>query len=250
MLLAVSVYLGMVGLAACAAPAASSAPVTPALAISASSPASSADTRTEADWWMVRLTAGAVFVAAIQGGLFLWQLTLMRRTAEDTRRAAVAAERSVETMARSARTQLRAYLCAQGATMKFPEPGKPSVTVVVKNSGATPALNVQHWIHQWVARYPLDDVLPEPPEDFVMSCDVLATNAWHTHTNTHPGMIMKPGYLHEIGTSEGTIYVYGEIRYDDVFGDPHVTRYRMMYGGDERSIGDALKPCPEGNSMT
>ena len=50
-----------------------------------------------------------------------------------------------------------------------------------------------------------------------------------------------------LGTQHGTIYVYGEVRYRDIFGTERFTKYRLMYGGAEGERSGKMKPCDEGN---
>jgi hypothetical protein len=205
------------------------------------------------EWWTAALTAGLLLIAIAQALLFLWQLRLLKRTVEDSSRAARAAESSVAAMRETATTQLRAYLCVERAWIEFPQPGYPKATVVIKNGGQTPARSVKHWIHQWCHEYPLRIELPTPPEDFVMTSDVMGPGGTHTMPIEHPsgsGPIVKEQFLDELGTAGATVYVYGEVRYSDVFGVERSTKYRLMYGGAQRSLGTSLKPCPDGNGAT
>jgi hypothetical protein len=200
--------------------------------------------------WVMWLTAGMLFVASIQA-LFFWvQLHLMRKSMKVAEAAATATEQSVKTMQDTAHRQLRAYVSVDRAWIEFPEPGVPKVTVVVKNAGQTPAHNLRHWIHQWIERYPLTTQLPTPPNGFVMSSSLLGAGATHDMQIKHPQPIIKPSFVDEIGTSEGTIYVYGEIRYEDVFGIEHFTKYRLMHGGQEKPPPGVLSPCEEGNEAS
>ena len=54
--------------------------------------------------------------------------------------------------------------------------------------------------------------------------------------------------VHLLGTPAGTIYVYGQIRYTDVFRAKRVTNYRLMYGGAEGVRGGLLKYDVDGNN--
>lgn len=196
------------------------------------------------------LTAGMLFVAAIQA-LFFWvQLRLMSKSMGVAEKAVAATERSVETMQDTARRQLRAYVSVDRAWIEFPEPGIPKVNVVVKNAGQTPAHNVHQWIHQWIAKYPLTTQLPTPPNGFVMSSSLLGAGATHDMQIEHPHPIIEPSFMDKIGTTEGTIYVYGEIHYMDVFGNEHFTKYRLMHGGPEKPPAGVLSPCEEGNEAS
>ncbi len=80
-----------------------------------------------------------------------------------------------------------------------------------------------------------------------MSKSTLGPGAHRSMTNEAPKPIAKEPYLHLVGTDEGTVYVYGEIRYNDVFGRSHISKYKFMYGGSEPVIPGALKPCADGN---
>ena len=54
-----------------------------------------------------------------------------------------------------------------------------------------------------------------------------------------------------IGTVEGTIYIYGRIEYEDVFGRARWTNYRLMYGGREHPQGaENLKTDFAGNDTS
>lgn len=201
--------------------------------------------------WLMLLTGGMLFVSSIQAWFFWTQLRLMDRSMVVAEKAAKSAAESVETMQDTARRQLRAYISINAASIEFPSPGVPKVTVSIKNTGQTPAHNVKHWIHQWIEFFPLRVDLPQPPGDLVMSCDVMGTGATHANSITHPKMIVKRDEdINIIGTPKGTIYVYGEITYSDVFGERHFSKYRYMYGGSERKTGNVLSACPEGNEAT
>jgi len=56
--------------------------------------------------------------------------------------------------------------------------------------------------------------------------------------------------VHLLGTPADTIYIYGEVRYIDVFNIERVTSYRLMYG-DPNSVRDVrMKSDMEGNDAT
>jgi len=131
----------------------------------------------------------------------------------------------------TAERQLRAYICVSGALMKFKGPTVPEAQVHYGNFGQTPAYDVRSWIHMWIERHPLKVELPEPSEGFQMSTTVIAPGA-----RPHFHIIKKEPPVPEqvvslLGTLEGTIYVYGEIRYRDIFKKERITRYRLIYGG-------------------
>jgi len=200
--------------------------------------------------WMLWVTAGLLIVAAIQACFFLVQLQLMKRSMRVAETVASATEDSVNIMRDTAARQLRAYIAIDRAWIEFPEPGVPKVTVTIKNAGQTPAHNLRHWIHQWIERYPLSIELPEPPDGFVMSSSILGSGATHEMQILHPQQIIKPCCIHEIGTPEGTIYVYGAVTYQDVFGNEHFMKYRLMHGGSNQARPGYLSPCEAGNEAS
>ena len=192
-------------------------------------------------------TGGLLLVAAVQALLFLFQLRLMRKSLDAAVGATNVAQSTLVLMKDTAQRQLRAYISVVAAKIEFPVPGQPKSTLTFRNAGQTPAHDVKIWIHQWVAAYPLDVALPTPPPDFVTARDTLGAGASCHMTNEAPHPVAKEPFLTLIGTSEGTIYVYGEVSYRDVFGEHHTQKYRLMYGGSEPIVPSALKPCPDGN---
>ena len=200
--------------------------------------------------WMLCVTAGLLIVAAVQACFFYVQLQLMRRSMRVAEKVAYATEDSVNLMRDTAVRQLRAYIAIDRAWIEFPEPGVPKVTITIKNSGQTPAHNLRHWIHQWIEKYPLSIELPEPPDGFVMSSSILGSGATHEMQILHPRKIINPSRIHEIGTSKGTIYVYGAVTYQDVFGNEHYMKYRLMYGGSDQARSGHLSPCEAGNEAS
>ena len=204
----------------------------------------------QSNWLIMLFTGGMLLIAGVQAFLFLRQLKLMRESLDTAASAARSAEHSVEIMRDTAQRQLRAYISIETSKIEFPEPGRPKVTVNYRNAGQTPAYDVQTWIHQWIACYPMRCELPRPPGNFVMSKSVLGPGAHHTMIIEAPKPIAKEPYLDLVGTAEGTIYVFGEIRYKDVFGNAHLYKYKLMHGGNEPSTPGMLKPCMDGNEST
>jgi hypothetical protein len=175
------------------------------------------------------------------------QETQMIRAGEQT-------ERIISQMQDTAQRQLRAYVSVPTALLNFKTPEAPEVQVHIKNTGQTPAYDTQGWIHMWLESYPLAIVLPEPPEDFHKAKELLGPDCIRVFVNT---MNIAVPLLPVIGTPFGTIYVYGEIRYKDAFGENRFTKYRFIYGGNEgvrNSKPDSngvitalLKPASDGN---
>jgi len=186
----------------------------------------------ETEWWLVYFTGALVFVGVLQ---FL-TLIIQARQFWQTNKV----------MRNTTHMQLRAYVCVSGGTIKFDRKDAPVAHVEYRNSGQTPAYDVQGWHHIWIAGYPLTEELPEPSKSFMTSHSIIPPGG-------HAFMLIpkKPSVpaqsVHLLGTPEGTIYIYGEIRYKDAFGVERLTKYRFMYGGPEGVHGAYLKPHTEGN---
>lgn len=150
---------------------------------------------------------------------------------------------------RTAERELRAYVHISGGEIKFEPLNAPTWHLTVKNFGKTPAYDVRQWTHMWIEEYPLKVKLPAPDADFKTACSILPPGG-------HEEMVCRrdppiPGEaLNLIGTVKGTVYIYGEIRYRDAFGEDRVTKYRLLYGGPTPNRGGFLKPDSEGNEAT
>ena len=61
---------------------------------------------------------------------------------------------------------------------------------------------------------------------------------------------VPPQAVHLLGTPAGTIYVYGEVWYIDVFEIERSTRYRLIYGGLEGVCDGRMSHDTGGNDAT
>jgi hypothetical protein len=169
----------------------------------------------------------------------LAQMEVMQRYALAAEAAANAANTSSETakatlaqMQDAAERQLRAYICVDSATLKFPEANVPEAQIHLRNCGQTPAYDVSGWIHTWFAEYPLKEVLPSAPDDLRKGIEPLASGRISIFVAPRKPPL-PPENLARLGTAQFTMYVYGEIRYKDIFGKERFTKYRLVHGGNE-----------------
>jgi len=191
-----------------------------------------------------------IFITGVTALFICWQ-------AWETRRAANAALVAVRDGRETSVKQLRAYVLVSSALLKFPAPNAPEIQVHFRNFGQTPALKVRGWIHTWIEKYPLNVTLPNAPPGFRKGMEDLGAGRVTIFTKSHP---VHPCAVSQLGTPAGTIYVYGEISYEDVFGKTRHTKYRLMYGGTEgnhplrddkgKVTGYLLKADTEGNETT
>jgi hypothetical protein len=213
--------------------------------------------------WVTHDAAGfftlwLVIVGGGQIGLFYWQLQLIRISADDAKRAGMAAERAADATAASvdlardtAKRQLRAYVTVNGI-IRTKDPGDLegagfAVLVDIKNNGQTPAFDLLQWAQIEIKEFPLETLLPIhclqnptrgilPPETKSVAFPVFTRALTNFEENA-------------IRANHTAIYVYGEVDYLDVFGDRHFTRFRLRCNGQGFPLG-MFKPDGEGNEAT
>jgi hypothetical protein len=160
---------------------------------------------------------------------------------------------------RTSRSQLRAYVQVHSAKIynALDDKGGPvAAHIVIKNFGQTPAHKVMNASGLAFEKHP-------PPS----ALNLLTTDKEFSAANRSKNEL-APGQTEEIveiarrpGLSEQerrdlvdgqmAIFVYGEIRFTDVFGRGQRTRYRYMLGGSlgVRS-GGTLVACEDGNEAS
>jgi hypothetical protein len=186
----------------------------------------------------------------------LKQLSIAQAQAEATRESAEAATRSANSLIGIE----RAWLVPQG----FIEPAElpsarlhPQQTVefaaCIRNCGRTPA-----WLSEWLCKALVADTTDIQA--------VLDYGAPHGHPGGMPfapdqaenflaDLNPQPSALDDIQAGRKHLYVYGVVRYRDIFGGPtHETYFCFHYSRTRDSRGNwaegwALEP-PEGNRFT
>jgi hypothetical protein len=161
--------------------------------------------------------------------------------------------------------QLRAYVFVAGAqiTNIFEGSELPRAVVLIRNSGQTPAHDVVNVSSVLSTRYPHSSTMNPTITEAIFA------TAGRTRQTLGPGdtsisVTVAPGIPSEeqrlaITNGARVVYVYGEIRYRDVFKKRQRTRYRYMIGGPAGiqmmdSVGGTregrLVGCEEGNEAT
>jgi len=180
------------------------------------------------DWadWGVWIFSGLLVVV---GFLQVWLLCGTLRTVR--RQAGLLAEQ-ISLMRDTAQRQLRAYVLVSAALLKFKRPDVPEAQIHFKNFGQTPAYEMDGWIGMYIGDYPPAGILPPAPYNLRKGKEPLAPGRASIHIIPRDPPIQIE-YLRLLGTPQGTIYVYGEIRYKDAFNADRYLKYRLMYGGPE-----------------
>jgi hypothetical protein len=192
--------------------------------------ASDKKTATDVEWWLVWVGIGQT------AALILTILAIMRQTG---------------TLKDSAQRQLRAYVMGESGTIVnianpipaflgqvFSDTGAaitnlacgPIAYVQIKNTGQTPAFEVEHWGNICVREFPLTATLPSEINGTRTNLirSVLGAGIPSTKTLFH-GPLLTEQQIANLRAGTAAIYVYGEIRYTDIYKKTHFTKYRLMH---------------------
>lgn len=162
--------------------------------------------------------------------------------------------RQVGISQRTAHRQLRAYLApdftsiTDGSSLTPPsDVGLVRGATVIKNSGQTPAYDVQTWAEIDIARTSEENRLVAPEQLTRISMTSIGPGGATTHTR-HLGRALTDHEVSEVQTSKSAIYIYGNTEYRDVFGKKHTTNFRLKYSGVWPPVGTPnMTYCEAGN---
>lgn len=173
------------------------------------------------------LAVGVLLVAALQAGLFVWQLVYMRKSLVDTGVAAEAAKKSADIAMETLYSTQRAFVTVPGVRTEYewPEPDKPprafAFRFEIANKGMTPAKNLQIFLdHRLVPHVERDNqtfewVEPKRATPIFLTPDVPITSE---------SVPVPFEELVHVMERRKAFIIFGEMRYDDVFGKRHRTQ--------------------------
>lgn len=201
---------------------------------------------TAALWWVTyRLSKEARNSAARQAGEMERSLAIAKLSADASVKSALAAEVMAGSIEKTAMRQLRAYVWKETASYFLEE--NAVVECALRNSGQTPAMRVRCWLRLEL----LDPASPEfepPPERIDDAGFVINPGSTHT-LHAHRLKALDEGDASDLSVGARRFYLWGEIRYDDIFGHEHRTRFRLFHRVYERG-GKPMQIwsyCDEGN---
>jgi hypothetical protein len=149
----------------------------------------------------------------------------------------------------TAQKQLRAYVYVSSIDIiKVDSDTGPETTIVIKNSGQTPAYKATHANVFYWTQFPLKK--PVPPIPFDVAGDGGSVFELGPGDSSVKPKRRSPLSAAAIaGLKDGTfiLYLYGEIRYTDAFNQPRWTRYKAMLGGPLADRGPNLARTADGN---
>jgi hypothetical protein len=146
----------------------------------------------------------------------------------------------------NAEKQLRAYVSVESSSLVLAfGSSQPEAAVTFKNYGNTPAY--EFTINSGIGMAPSFEELPPPsPEQPGEPRGVLSPGATAVLVRTGP-VPLHPEHLAMLADGRSTIFVYGEVRYTDVFKKRRVLKYRLMTGDRIGRNRNALLSCDKGN---
>jgi hypothetical protein len=207
-------------------------------------------------WAKAMFFATLISAVVSVGATVLLYLTLKqsRRATFAALRAAVAGRQSVRVANQSAEKQLRAYINIIDAAASWKEE-PPDVTMKIvrvqvnfRNSGSTPAHNVTSWM---VARNMWVSAPDFTAEIETTSMGVQGPGGIDHLECLHQAEDVNRGVVAGWKSGSKSLFVFGEIRYTDAFGNPRLTSFRLVMPPEGVGITEGkFQPCREGNTAT
>lgn len=172
------------------------------------------------DWWLISVT-GLLVIAT---GVLAWYTRRLVRGAEDT-----------------ARRQLRAYICLEeGRIEPHGNEGYCDVIFTLKNSGQTPAYNVETWQITRIVDLAEPPYVIRTPDKWGMVGPGAGIGCKLLHNP------LTPADRSDIKLEKKTVIVWGQVTYKDAFGQERYTNFCHILGS-ETQHGWRLMPAKQGN---
>lgn len=212
-----------------------------------------AERRSATDWaegigiaTIVILLVQAIFFA-IQAHHLNQSVKAMQGATEATKEVATAETATVETMNATARRELKAYLFIELARVDQLAPNnRAEAKVTFKNYGKTPAYKVKLTLD--CGRAASFEDLPKP-ERITDDLGTLGPGAVFTaKSDPDAAPVLSEQDYQALVAGTQTLFVYGEVQYQDTFGDKNrFQKFRLMLGGGLGLRGGLLALCKKGN---
>ncbi len=198
-------------------------------------------------WTAVGTGALAVITAALAIFTYrLWRST--GNLVEDAERTAVRQLRA-DVFVENAR------IVAADANSNFIEPnrtifagGGTGVVIEFRNFGQTPAYDAQATISTELVDWPLiTELVPKARFDDPKISKASMGPSSNRAIFWVSGVVLSTEVLGDLRSGKKAIFVFGEIRYRDAFGNDRFTRYRFYTGGPLGVMGPSLAAHTDGN---
>ena len=175
---------------------------------------------TSIDWKPEAITAAGTAALAFLtlvlaiGTVFLWRAT---------RRLVIGSEKI-------AKRQLRAYIFITGKDGALPAISTAhgiEIWFIARNSGQTPAYKVRQWLTLDFVADPEKGPFPRPSENIKFTEAALGPNSEMPLRAFNPKPI-SAAQIDAVHNTSLTICIWGEVTYEDTFGDRHYSRVRFL----------------------
>lgn len=173
--------------------------------------------KSSTDWWLMIFTgAVALFTFALVGAtLALW----------------VAGEKQRELAADTARRQLQAYVSLSPNKFGGLFNGQVGITFDVKNSGQTPAFNLNHRFRMQIFPNPLPPGFEFPVAELDINLGTTVAPGGSFEMRFGFNIPDLPWHLGEIAANRERIHCWGASTFLDVFNITRTTRFSASAGG-------------------
>jgi hypothetical protein len=142
----------------------------------------------------------------------------------------------------------RAYVLVEASEMRFVTGDKPSEGwVSLKNNGLTPAFELERWATIFAAKFPQTAF---ERAKFSNARSVLGPGGAVDFGPIRMSRNLTFAEAEQVARGTMAIYVYGEVRYRDIYNVTRCTNFRLMYRGTGGRPAGAvpLQQLPDGNN--
>lgn len=195
---------------------------------------------------LVSLTNTQIIIASIASSFLLVAIGIAFWAALEARRAAIATTRTVKITSDTAERQLRAYVHISQPTITLNEDGTAAINIRIENAGQTPAHHLIWWQKVSVgARDLKTELRSDNPDPEDVSGLVLQAGGTADHTGKLNILNIEKN-REAITNFESAMFIYGNVKYRDIFAKEHTTRFQLMYSGPWEGT-KPLITCEKGN---
>lgn len=186
------------------------------------------------------IVASIAALAAVIVGVAQCQFN--REQIIEMRSARDQSERALSASVQASRLDQRAWVGVKKATIDPVQPGKPVITsVILSNFGKTPARNIQLGARMMIPRVKMDNEAGyKLAQDELMKVEKGRGGVLFPGADSSILIPIRPSVKDEdmadILAGRQTIYLIGEVTYEDVFRETHFTRYFYSYNPTSKTF--------------
>ncbi len=190
--------------------------------------------------WAIAVILAVGFLTAALGLYYIWHALKETRKAvrgaarvsRDAGEAAAAVKQVVSKARQEREVEQRAYLGAMGATIELTDRPMVKGHIVFKNTGQSPARDVEFRCSFGASAQSRPDSFPEPRTNPAERSRSVMLPGMQTKQVTELGAIeINEEFLRALHREEMHIFYYGRILYVDIYGASQETKFRFQFTG-------------------